>query len=120
MQVLRQGVPQIRKLDQTPAHPHRRATVQVQVLRTIVQHLEQPATAREKHPRQAEAVQVSPVREMFRPADELGPASEEARGRRRERCRFRGRLAWEQQRERARGHLLRRDQVVHGQSDLRG
>lgn len=79
VQILRESLSQKRKPDQAPENPHRGAALQVQVLREVLQHLQQPPETRQEHPQQGEAFQVSALREMLRSADELGPTSQKAR-----------------------------------------
>ena len=77
--VLRQDIPQICKPDPASSDAHGRATVQVQVLRTVVQHLVESPAPRPQHPQAREALPVPTLHAVFRPADQPGSASEEAR-----------------------------------------
>jgi hypothetical protein len=54
----------------------------VQLLRALVLNLFEPAASRPEHPQQGEALQVSHLRAVLRPADEPRPTPEKARKRR--------------------------------------
>ena len=57
VQVLRKGISSIGKSDSPPEDTHRRAAVQVQILRAVILHFVKPSAAREEHPQQGEALQ---------------------------------------------------------------
>ena len=82
----------------------------MQILRAVVLHFLELATSRAQHPQQGETLQMSALRAMLRPADESGPAFEEARDGRTELTRLtptRIRVG------RERRDLLRRNQKLH-------
>lgn len=118
VQVLRQSVPAQRQPDQARAHAHGRTAVPVRALRTVVQHIVQPATARPQHTPAGAELQVQPVQPAVLAADKLGPARQEARGGRRHGDRH-GDQQLGEQRGREGGSEAVRDPELHEKGDGR-